>query len=70
MRYQKKALPVLNKPDNDENSILLKFFPDDQNIGWVYDDNNIQLKFLNTKAIRGVSIDRSKNLEMKYYSMI
>ncbi|CAD8198950.1 unnamed protein product [Paramecium octaurelia] len=69
MRYQNLPKVILNKKDENDNPIIQYFFPDDDNIGWIYNDQNIHLNILSTNLISGVCIDRSKNLEKKNYSM-
>lgn len=59
----------MNIEEKNDNSIISYFFPDDDNIGWIYDDKNIALNITDSKVFKGICIDRSKNLPKKDYTL-
>lgn len=59
----------MNIEEKNDNSLISRFFPDDDNIGWVYDERNIALIITDSKEFKGICIDRSKNLSKKDYTL-
>lgn len=49
---------------------MSRFFPDDQNIEWTYNNSDLKLSIQSFRKVKGVNIDRKLNHFTKDYSLI